>query len=146
MRQKTAASCSHILKQAALPILERARKLARFEQAVLRLLPADLGAHCKVLNLKNEILVLATTTPAWAGRLRFAAPELLKQLKCQHHMEIRHAELKIQPEILENQPVKRDPMEISLNNAELLAKTAQSINHPELQEALYRLAAKTRKY
>ena len=146
MRQKTAASCSHILKQAALPILERARKLARFEQAVLRLLPADLGAHCRVLNLKNEILVLATTTPAWAVRLRFAAPELLKQLKCQHHMEIRRVELKIHPEANENQPVKRNPMQLSLSSAELLAKTAQSIKHPELQEALYRLAAKTRKY
>ncbi len=146
MRQKTAASCSVILEKAALPILERARKLARFEQAVLRLLPADLGAHCRVLNLKNEILVLATTSPAWAGRLRFAAPELMKQLKCQHHMEIRQVELKIQPEALEIQPVKRNSMEISLNSAELLAQTAQSINHPELKEALYRLAAKTRKY
>ncbi len=145
MRQKTAASCSHILEQASLPILERARKLARFEQAVLGLLPADLGAHCRVLNLKNEILVLATTTPAWAGRLRFAVPELLKQLKCQHHMEIRRVELKIRPEIKENQQVRRNSMQVSLNNAELLATTAQSINHPELQEALYRLAAKTRK-
>jgi hypothetical protein len=61
-------------------------------------------------------------------------------------MEIRHVELKIHPETVDNQPVKRNPIELSLNNAELLAKTAKSINHPELQEALYRLAAKTRKY
>ena len=146
MRQKTAASCSLILEKAALPILERARKLARFEQAVLRLLPADLGAHCRVLNLKNETLVLSTTTPAWAGRLRFAVPELLTQLKCQHHMEIRQVELKIHPEANENQAVKRNTMKMSLNSAELLANTARSIDHPELQEALYRLAAKTAEY
>ena len=146
MRQKTAASCSLILEKAALPILERARKLARFEQAVLRLLPADLGAHCRVLNLKNETLVLSTTTPAWAGRLRFAVPELLTQLKRQHHMEIRQVELKIHPEANEKQAVKRNTMKMSLNSAELLANTARSIDHPELQEALYRLAAKTREY
>ena len=118
----------------------------RLEQAVLQLLPADLGAHCKVVNLKQEILILATTTPAWAGRLRFAVPDLLKQLKCQHHLAVRRVELKIYPESDNYQPVKRNPLQISLRNAELLAKTAQSISHPELQEALYRLAAKTRNY
>ena len=146
MRQKTVISCSQILNQAALPILKRAGKLVRLEQAVLQLLPADLSVHCKVVNLKQEILVLATTTPAWAGRLRFAAPDLLKQLKCQHHLEVRRVELKIYPESDDFQPVTRNPLQISLSNAELLAKTAQSISHPELQEALYRLAAKTRNY
>ena len=144
MRQKTALPCSRILEQARLPMLERARKLARLERAVLQCLPAELGAHCNVVNLKNEILVLATPSPAWAGRLRFAVPDLLKQLKCQFSLEIARAELKIQPERIENQPVKKPGMRLSMASATLLAQTAQSIKHPPLREALYRLAAKTR--
>lgn len=144
MRQKTTVRCSQILNQAALPILKRAGKLVRLEQAVLQLLPVDLSAHCQVVNLKQNILVLATTTPAWAGRLRFAAADLIKQLKHLHHLEVHRIELKIYPKSDNFHAVKRTPMQISLSNAELLAKTAQSINHPELQEALYRLAAKTR--
>ncbi len=144
MRQKTASSCSQILAQAKLPMLERARKLSRLERVVLQCLPAELGAHCKVLNLKNEILVVAIASPAWAGRLRFAAPELLKQLRCQFSLNVTRVELKIQPDKVEIQPVKNKPMQLSMANATLLAQTARSIRHPALQEALYRLAAKAR--
>jgi hypothetical protein len=144
MRQETACSCSQLLEQAKLPILERARKLSRLDQAVLQLLPAELGQHCKVLNLRNETLILATPSPAWAGRLRFAAPDLLMQLKCQLSLDIRAIDLKVQPEPVENQSIKRASMQLSMSSATLLAQTARSVNHPPLQEALLRLAAKTR--
>jgi len=144
MRHKTAYSCSKILEPAHLPVLERARKLSRLERAVLQLLPAEIAAHCKVLNLKNEILVLATPTPAWAGRLRFVVPDLTKQLKCQLGLEIRHVELKIHLEGLEIQSVAKARPHMSLRSATLLAQTAESVSHPPLQEALLRLAAKTR--
>lgn len=143
MRQKTTCSCAQLLEQAKLPILERARKLARLEQAVLQLLPAELGGHCKVLNLKNETLVLATPSPAWAGRLRFAAPDLLKQLNCRFSLGIRTVDLKVQPEIVKIQTLTSSPMQLSMNSATLLAQTAQSISYPPLKEALLRLAAKT---
>jgi len=144
MRHKTVCSCSQILEQARLPILERARKLSRLERAVLQLLPAELATHCKVLNLKNEILVLAIPSPAWAGRLRFAATDLIRQLKCQYSLEVRQVELKTQPENVEIQPITRSPLTISMRSATLLAQTAETVNHPPLQEALLRLAAKTR--
>jgi hypothetical protein len=144
MRQKFAFTCSQILEQADLPMLERARKLSRLERAVLQCLPAELGGHCKVLNLKNEILVLATPSSAWAARLRFAVPDLLKQLKCQFSLNVARAELKIQPNKVEIQSAKQPRMQLSMDNAILLAQTAQSIRHPALQEALYRLAAKAR--
>jgi hypothetical protein len=143
VRRKTAVSCSQLLDQARLPLLERARKLSRFEQAVLPLLPADLAAHCKVLNLKSEILVLATPSPAWAGRLRFAVPELIKQLKRELGLDVRKVELKIQPQRTEPRTATKPPLRISMASATLLAQTARGIDHPPLQEALLRLAAKT---
>lgn len=146
MYRKDAVPCSSILAAANLPLLDRARKLQRLEQAVLQLLPENLSAHCKVMNLKNEILILATTSSAWAARLRFATPDLLKQLECQHALRLRSIQLRIEPETIENQPLKRPPARLSMASATLLAQTAQSVNHPALQEALYRLAAKAREF
>ena len=146
MRQKDAVPCSRILANAALPILERARRLQRLEQAVLRLLPENLSAHCTVQNLKSEILVLATSSPAWAARLRFVTPDLIKQLECQLALTIRTIQVRIEPETVEIQPVKRQQPKLSLASGTLLAQTANSVDHPALQEALYRLAAKARDF
>ncbi|GMQ87025.1 MAG: hypothetical protein BMS9Abin08_0223 [Gammaproteobacteria bacterium] len=146
MRQKDAVPCSRILAAAALPILEHARNLQRLEQSVLQLLPENLSAHCKVQNLKSEILVLATTSPAWSARLRFAIPDLIKQLEYQLALTIRTIQVKIEPEAVEIQPLKRHQPKLSLASGTLLAQTANSVNHPALQEALYRLAAKARDF
>ena len=146
MRQKNIVSCCQILDNARLPLLERARKLQRLQQAVLGLLPADLAAHCKVMNLKNEILVLAAPSSAWAARLRFAGPELVKQLSGQFAVKLRGVQIRILPETLEIQSIKQPSLKLSLASGTLLAQTAQTVNHPALQEALYRLAAKAREY
>lgn len=144
MRQNNAFPCSEILRNAELPLLERARRLQRMEQAVLRLLPGDLAAHCSVMNLKNEILVLGVASPAWAARLRFAAPEFTKQLQCQLSLAVTGIDIRVIPESLDIQTVSKRPESLSMDNATLLAQTAETVDHPELREALYRLAAKAR--
>jgi len=144
MRQNNASPCAAILQNAGLPLLKRARSLQRLEQAVLRLLPKDLVAHCSVMNLKREILILGVRSSTWAARLRFAAPELIKQLQCQLSLDVAVIDVRVIPERLELQPVSRKAAAISLDNANLLARTAEAVDHPALREALYRLAAKTR--
>jgi hypothetical protein len=146
MRQKNTVSCCQILDNARLPLLERARKLQRLERAVLGLLPENLAAHCSVMNMKNEILILAVPTSAWAARLRFAGPELVKQLKGQFALSLRSVQIRIQPETVEIQSIRRPQLKLSLASGTLLVQTAQTVNHPALREALYRLAAKAREY
>ena len=146
MRQKNTASCCQILDNARMPLLERARKLQRLEQAVLGLLPENVAAHCKVMNLKNEILVLSAPSSAWAARLRFAGPELVKQLEGQFALKLRSVQIRIQPETIEIQSLKQPKLKLSLASGTLLAQTAQTVDHPALREALYRLAAKAREY
>ncbi len=144
MRQNNACPCAKIFQNAGLPLLKRARSLQRMEQAVLGLLPEDLAGHCSVMNLKREILILGARSSAWAARLRFAAPEFIKQLQCQLSLNVVAIEVQVIPEAREHQPASRKPVAISADNANLLAQTANSVDHPELREALYRLAAKTR--
>jgi len=144
MRQNKASRCAKIFQKAKLPLLERARSLQRLEQAVLGVLPESLAAHCSVMNLKRETLVLGVRSSAWAARLRFAAPELLKQLQCQLSLKVNAIDVRVMPEQQDIPPVSRKPEGISMDNATLLAQTADAVDHPELREALYRLAAKAR--
>ena len=146
MRQKNTVSCCQILDNARMPLLERARKLQRLEQAVLGLLPENVAAHCKVMNLKNEILVLSAPSSAWAARLRFAGPELVRQLNGRSALKLRSIQVHIQPESEKIQSIKQPPLQLSLASGTLLAQTAQTVKHPALREALYRLAAKAREY
>jgi len=144
MPQKNTVCCCQVLDYARLPLLERARSLQRLEQAVLGLLPENLAAHCRVINLKKEILILAVPSSAWAARLRFAGPELVRQLNGRSALKLRSIQVHIQPESEKIQSIKQPPLQLSLASGTLLAQTAQTINHPALREALYRLAAKAR--
>ncbi len=146
MRQENIASCCQLLDNARLPLLERARKLQRLEKVVLGLLPDNLAAHCRVMNLKNETLILAAPSSAWAARLRFAGPELVKQVEHQFALKLRGIHVRVQPESIEKQPVRQHRPRLSMASATLLAQTAQAVNDPALREALYRLAAKAREY
>lgn len=146
MPRKNATECSRILEDAALPLVERARKLLRLEQTVLRILPPDLSPHCKVINFRNKTLVLAAPSSAWAARLRFAAPELARQLQASFSLDVDNLQIRIRPEIPENPPAHRAPPKLSMESGTLLAQTAQNIEHRGLQEALFRLAAKCRDF
>jgi hypothetical protein len=138
--------CSRILADATLPLLERASKLLRLEAAVLRALPPDLSHQCKVLNFRNKTLVLATPSSAWAARLRFAAPELVRQLQASSSLVIDNVHIRIQPETPDNPPAHRAQPKLSMESGTLLAQTAHNIEHRGLQEALFRLAAKARDF
>ena len=146
MPRRDAISCLQILERAALPMLDRAQKLKHLEQAILRLLPENLAGHCKVVNLKNETLILATTSSAWAARLRFAGPELLKQLRCQFPVSLKTLQIKVQPEVGETPPARRPKPKLSMQSGTLLVQTAKNIDDLDLKEALYRLASKARDF
>jgi hypothetical protein len=146
MPRKTATTCSRILENAAFPLVERAQKLLRLEQTVLQILPEDLSLHCKILNLKNKALIVSAPSSAWAARLRFAAPELVRQLQSRYSLHVETLQVRIRPQMPENRPARRAQPKLSLESGTLLAQTAQNIEHRGLQEALFRLAAKARDF
>lgn len=58
-------------------LTRRALELARMAQALWPELGAELAAHCALVRLDRDALVLAADSPAWATRLRLEAPRLL---------------------------------------------------------------------
>lgn len=146
MSRNNATACYLLLETAALPLVERARKLLRLEQTVLKILPNDLSARCKVLNIRNKILILETPSSAWAARLRFAAPELLRQLQSRAALNLDALQVRVRPAPPESPVARRSQPKISMESGTLLAQTANGIEHRELKEALFRLAAKAREF
>jgi len=122
-------------------LLARSRDLRKMDILLAELLPAPLNAHCRILSIRNTILVLAADSPVWAARLRFQAPQLVKQL-VQHlsakrytiHVRVRPPETA--PPSQPHKPVMRPGRQ----GIAALLQAAQTVSDPELKTALLRLA------
>jgi hypothetical protein len=142
--EQRAVSCARLLGSTASPLLRHARALLELERTVVQLLPTDLAAHCRVMNVRGGVLILAAPSSAWAARLRFAAADLANQLCRLPSSDVREVRVRIQPEVGLPRAAARPTPRLSMESAELLARTALTIEHQDLREALYRLAANVR--
>jgi len=126
-------------------LLARSRELRKMDTLLTELLPAPLNAHCRLLSIRNTILVLAAESPVWAARLRFHAPQLGRQLaehlsakRCTIHVRVRPPETALPPQ--SHKPVTRPGRQ----GVAALQQAAQTVSDPELKTALLRLANRDR--
>lgn len=125
-------------------LTSRVRDLEKINQIILQKLEPEVAQNCQVANLRNGILYLATTSPAWHHQLRFLTSDLLSQLRTEPDwMGLKSIEIQVQqpstPYVpLEQQPSK--PQRLSKENAELLSEAAASLSNDKLSDALLKLA------
>ena len=119
-------------------LLQRARENQHNTERVQRLLPTDLARHLSAALFKEDRLVLLTTSPVWASRLRFAEPGLRASLN--HVGEIR-------VKVLPMSGTARPPMHdrpgvrtLSARSAEQIRTIAAAVSDPQLSQALLHLA------
>ena len=110
---------------------------------VRSLLPSPLNEQLRGAVLKGRRLTLLVNSPAWASRLRYLAPQLMRQLR-QKGLLIEQ----IVPRILPEQGKARvgRPARIPLlsrQSADTLRQTAESLEPGPLREALRRLSRHT---
>lgn len=122
-------------------LLARSRELRKMDNLLAELLPAPLNSHCRVLSIKNTMLVLAADSPVWAARLRFHAPHLVKQLaqqpsgkRCTIHVRVRPPESALVP------PPRKPGLRPGIQGIAALQQAAQTISDPKLKTALLKLA------
>lgn len=86
--------------------------------------------HCKLANYRQGKLTLVVTSPVWATKVRYAAPELIKTLR-------------VHPEFSElkkiNYEVDKLKIEAQTKRQTLKKAGRSSINQAAWQEALERL-------
>lgn len=143
MSTRTSRSIAEILDQVGSSDLRalsaRGRQAAELERRVLACLPLDLSQACRVGGLSNGRLRLFVATPAWAARLRFEAPRLLKSLQQQGTTAIREVQIRVTPATTPP-PAPQRRVQLSADNARLLEQTARAMTDPRLAQALARLA------
>ena len=122
-------------------LVSQTRILVALETLLQELLPEPLKAHCHLLAIREEILVLAADSPVWAARLRFHTPQLVKQLNRSQTVKLRTIRIRVRP------PEKQVPAEHrkatiprSKNSTAALQQVAQTVSDPGLKSALLRLA------
>lgn len=130
-------------------VVDRANELAALNAALSQLLDPTLAAHCRVANLRRDTLILQADSPAWAARLRYQIPALLKTLRGARSPKaalrgLEEIQIKIRP------PARRPPVKVgrqarmSPSAARLIDAAAQCMDDAPLQSALHRLASRAR--
>lgn len=106
---------------------------------VRQLLPPNLGEHLRSAQLHRQKLVLHVDSPAWASRLRYLTPALLKSLASQLP-GIDGVQVRIQPEQGRRRDKPAQHVRLSRHAARHLNETAAALQDPALSAALQRLA------
>ena len=128
-------------KQGTLTQLKRQLKAQQsLTEQIRKCLPAPLDEQLQGAVLSGRRLALLVNSPVWASRIRYLAPQLLRQLRQQGLVVDQ-----IVPRILLEQGKPRTKRHararpLSAENAEILRQTADSLEPGPLQEAMRRLS------
>ncbi len=125
-------------------LVTRTRQLRRWTGIFRSHIDADLAPHCYLGNMDESSLTVYVDSAAWATRLRFQAPQLLPLLRQTN--PIFSKLVSIQVKILTpgsqepSQPSHSAGPTMNRENANGINALSNSIDDPELQQALQRLA------
>ena len=78
-------------------LVRRAREAGELDARVRALLPDELASHVTGAALNEDTVVILTDSAAWASRIRFHAPELVKRLAPRYDGAINRVRVKVRP-------------------------------------------------
>lgn len=127
-------------------LLSRARALRKLDAMVHELIPAPLNAHCRVLAIRDDILIIAADSPVWAARLRYETARLTRQLAGISDMMLRTVQVRVRAsgQAVPGSRISSARQPLSRRNAMVLKQAARSISDVGLRTALFRLADRRR--
>ena len=143
-RYRTATAIQMLCGDKSRKLLSHSRYLTDIDEIIKKHLPAPLNAQCTVANLQEGRLVLAARTPAWAARLRYQAPMLLKYLTINKSIRIQSIIVKVVPDAAAGpfRATGSHPPRMSAENATMIRQTARAMSDSVLSAALERLATR----
>lgn len=125
-------------------VLQRGQFLHRLNRLLDSLLDHDLKLHCQVGNIRDGVLIIYVDSTAWASRLHYQSPALLKQLQQRKGLAaLRQLQVRVMPR--QEKEVKYQEVRLTNEAASCLHACADSITDKGLQAALRHLAAHHKK-
>ncbi|MCG9697763.1 DciA family protein [Shewanella sp. Isolate11] len=129
-------------QQGQLPtIAEKAELLLHLDHYVKQVITGPVTEQLKVANFRGGVLVIETTTAAWAARINFQKPKLLQQLQAETLPMLSAIEVKVNPGLNLTAPKSRQAhnhiSETAASHIQALAEHTEG----SLGQKLKRLAA-----
>ncbi|NRD75847.1 DUF721 domain-containing protein [Shewanella sp. VB17] len=81
-------------------IAEKAELLMHLEHYVKKVLTGPVSEQLKVANFRQGVLVIETTTAAWAARINFQKANILQQLQAETLPMLSAIQVKVNPSLL----------------------------------------------
>lgn len=141
--KKSPQDLSHLLHLSGkLPnMVEKAELLNHLNNHVKQMIGGPVADQLKVANLREGVLVMETSSAAWAARINFQKPMLLRQLQAETLPMLTAIEVKVNPSLVKRadkpQIHHRHMSEAAAQHIEALAEHVDG----ELGLKLKRLAA-----
>lgn len=121
--------------------IQRGKKLQQLSRFIQNTLAPEMAAHCQLLNLRNSTLIMACDSTAWATRLRYHVPTLLRALQQQSGLDrIADIQIRVSPAVQPPQQRAKKRAVLSTDAAYCIQQCAQSVTDPALSRALQQLA------
>lgn len=128
-------------------LLVKCSRLKTWNQYLKDCLPEEntLLEHCQIVGLDKTSLIVIADNPHWVARFRFFIPDLIQQLKKHEDLEdIRAICCKVKPpHYRPSRKLKRQPLLISEQTAQIMEETAGKIKNGKLKEILLRMTKRT---
>jgi len=127
-------------------LVTQGREFQRLTRLLQNELDPSLAPHCRIGGFAPPRLTIVVDSPAWSTRLRFQSPGLVRQLsnKYKEFQGVSNIEVKIYPARLKRRTPPTVPRQISPAAADGITRMANSIDNPNLKQALLRLASRAK--
>ena len=123
------------------PLIDQAKKIENANKQLKRFLPSPLSEHVIVSNIKGNLLILQTNSPAWSTRTNFIATEIVNYMRNEGGLAmVERLKVKVVPPQTESNELIRSVEPLSDNTSKLLKSVASGIKNKELSDVLIRLS------
>jgi len=127
-------------------LVTRTKQLSHLTQVLRQQLEPDLATHCYIGNVDRDCLIILVDSAAWASKLRFYAQNLIPQLQAVHQnfSNIQQIRVKVLSQSVSAPEPQYQKPKMNKENAKGLTTLSESVDDPNLQAALARLAQRAK--
>lgn len=105
-------------------LIEQARYLEKLNLLFSKLIDSEFASHCFIGKYDDNEMVLVVDSSVWATKLRYRAPDLIKDLQCQSEFKkVTKINFCISPKIADFKAEKLFKANVSKENEKLWRET-----------------------
>lgn len=125
-------------------LVARCQSIRRLTARLWAVLPPEFKGHPVVVGCEDGILSILVDSPAWATRLRFAEPQILRRFSLEDP-GCRRLKIIVRPGSAPREATRRSRRApLSEDSARALRHLAETVDDPQLEQALRRLVRHAR--